>query len=57
MEIIFLNSKYSETSDPHRLLFNLLDKINLKRIDKYVALPNLSLNYTWENKQKIWVNC
>ena len=47
MEIIFLNSKYSETSDPHRLLFNLLDKINLKRIDKYVALPNLSLNYTW----------
>ena len=28
----------SKTFDPHRLLLNLLDKINLKRSDKYVAL-------------------
>ena len=27
--------------DPHRLLLNLFDKINLKRSDKYVALPNM----------------
>ena len=35
-----MNSKNSKTSDPHRLLLNLIDKINLKRSDKYVALSN-----------------
>ena len=36
-----MNSKNSGTADPHRLLRNLTDKINVKRSDKYVALPNL----------------
>ena len=43
MDSIFMNSEYSKTSDPHRLLFNLSDKINLKRNNKYVALSNLSI--------------
>ena len=29
---IFMNSKNSKTSDPHRLLLNLSDEINLKQI-------------------------
>ena len=33
-----MNSKNSKTSDPHRLLLNLNNKINLKRSDKYVIL-------------------
>ena len=37
MDTIFMNSRNSKTSDPHWLLLNLLDKINLKRSDKYVA--------------------
>ena len=36
-----MNSEDSKTPDPHRLLPNL-DKINLKRSDKYVFLSNLS---------------
>ena len=44
-----MNSGNSETSDPHRLLLNLTEKINLKRSDKYVALSNLSIYYTWKN--------
>ena len=32
-----MNSGNSKTTDPHRLLINLSDKINLKRSDKYVA--------------------
>ena len=40
MDTIFMNSKNSWKSDPDRLLFNLTDKINLKRSDKYVALSN-----------------
>ena len=45
MNTILMNSKNSKTSDLHRLLFNLSDKIFLKRIDKYVALSNLSICY------------
>ena len=38
MDTIFINSKKSKMFDLQRLLFNLSDKINLKRSDKYVAL-------------------
>ena len=44
-----MNSENSKTTDPHRLLLNFSDKINLKRNDKYVALSNLSIYYTWKN--------
>ena len=44
-----MNPENSKRSDPHRLLLNLADKINLKRSDKYVALSNLSMYYTWKN--------
>ena len=36
-----MNSKSCKTSDPHRLLLNLTDKIDLRRKDKYIALSNL----------------
>ena len=42
MDAIFMNSENSKTSDPHRLLLNLSDKINLKRS---VALSNFSHVY------------
>ena len=48
MNTIFMNSKNSKTSDPHRLLLNI-DKIDLRRKDKYIALSNLSIYYTWKN--------
>ena len=44
-----MNSEISKTSDSHRLLLNLADKTNIKRSDKYVALSNLSIHYTWKN--------
>ena len=47
-----MNSGNSNTSDPHRLLLNLTDEINLKRSDKYVALSNLSIYYTLINIKK-----
>ena len=53
MDTIFMNSDNSKTSDPHRLLLKLLDKINLKRSDKYIALSNLSIYYKWKNKKVI----
>ena len=47
-----MNSKNSKTSDLHRLLFNLADKIGLKIKDKYIALSNLSIYYTRKKKLK-----
>ena len=46
MDTMFMNSESSKTSDPHRLLLNLADKINLTRSDKPVTLSNLGIYYT-----------
>ena len=51
-----MNSKNNGTSDPHRVLLNLTDKIDLKRSDKYVALSNLSIYYGWKNIKKSYKN-
>ena len=52
MNTIFMNSKNSQTSNPHRLLLSLTDKIDLRRKDKYIALSNLSISYTWKEIKK-----
>ena len=51
-----MNSEKSKTSDPHILLLNLSDKINLKKSDKYVGLSNLSIYYTWTDIKKSYKN-
>ena len=56
MDTRFRNSENSKTSDPHRLLLNLLDEINLKGSDKYIALSNLSIYYAWRNIKKSYKN-
>ena len=56
MDTKFMNSGNSKTSDLHRLLLNISDKINLKGSDKYVALSNLSIYYTWQNVKKSYKN-
>ena len=56
MNIIFMNSKNSKTSDPQRLLLNLIDKIDLSRKDKCIAVSNLGICYTWKNIKNSWKN-
>ena len=56
MHTIFMNSENGKTSNSHRLLLNLSDKLNLKRIDKCVALSNLSICYAWKNIKKSYKN-
>ena len=53
MNTIFMNPENSKKSDPHTLLFNLTDKIDLWGKDKYIALLNLSIYYTWKNIKKL----
>ena len=52
MNTIFMNSENRKTSDSHRLLLNLTEKIILRRKDKYIALSNISIYYTWKNIKK-----
>ena len=52
----FLNSKNSKTYDPHRLLFSLTDKRDLRKKDKHVALSNLITYYTRKNIKKSYEN-
>ena len=47
-----MNSENNKTSDPHRPLLNLRDKIDLRRKDKYIALSNLSIYDTWKDIKK-----
>ena len=45
MNTIFMNSQNSKTFDPHRLLLDLTDKIDLRRWNKYIAPSSLSIYY------------
>ena len=56
MNTIFMNSKNSKISDTHRLLLKLTDKIDLRRKDKYIALSNLNIYYTWKIIKRSYKN-
>ena len=49
MYTTFMSSENNKACDPHRLINNLSDKMNLRRSDKYGTLSNLSIYYTWKN--------
>ena len=55
MDTTFMNSQNSKTSDPHRPLLNLSDKINLKKVINN-SLSNLGIYYTWKNIKKSYRN-
>ena len=43
-----MNSENSKTSEPHVLILNLVDKLDL-RLKKIIDLPNVSIYYTQKN--------
>ena len=51
-----MNTKNSKTSEPHRLKYNLIDKLDLKNPNKNTALASLSIYYTWKNVKSIYNN-
>ena len=46
MGTIFMNSENSKTFEPHVLVLNLTNKLDLRIGKKVVALSNLSIYYT-----------
>ena len=53
MDTTLMNSRTSKTSDPHKILFNISDNIDLKRSDQYVALSYLSIYYPQKDIKKL----
>ena len=52
IDTVFTNPGNSKTLDPHKLLLNILEKINFKRSDNYVALLIFSIYNAWNNIKK-----
>ena len=56
METFFMNTKNSKTSEPNRFKYDLIDKLDLKNLNKNMALTNLSIYYTWKNVKSTYNN-
>ena len=56
METFFMNTKNSKTSEPHRLKYDLIDKLDLKNPNKNMALGSSSIYYTWKNVKSTYNN-
>ena len=56
MEIIFMNTENSKTNEPHEFVLNLSQRLDLRSLDKYVTLENLSIYYLWKNIRKQYKN-
>ena len=56
MGTIFVNSKNSKISKPHVLIINFTDKLDLRRGENRIALPNLSIYYIWKNIKSLYNN-
>ena len=51
-----MNTKKSKTNEPNRFKYDLIDKLDLKNLNKNMALANLSIYYTWKNVKSIYNN-
>ena len=48
-----MNSKNSNTSEPHILILKVTDKLYLRSGEKSIALSNCTIYYTWKNIKKL----
>ena len=51
-----MDSENSRTSEYHVLVLKLTDKLDLRRGQKTVVLPNLGVYYTWKNVKSSYNN-
>ena len=56
MDTIFMNSENSKTSKPHVLTLKLTRKLELRIDEKFIALSNLSIYYTWRKIKTLYNN-
>ena len=53
METFFMNSKNSETNEPYKFKYDLIDKLDLRNANKNMAL---AIYYTWKNVKSVYNN-
>ena len=53
MDKVFMNSKNSTISKYHLLVLKITDKLHQGTGQKRVALPNLSIYYSWKNIKRL----
>ena len=51
-----MNSENSKRSEPHVLTLQLTSKLDLRIVEKVIALSNLSIYYTWRNIKSSYNN-
>ena len=56
MNIIFMNSKNSKNYEPHVLILQLTNELDLRRGEKIIALSNFSFYYAWKNIKRLYNN-
>ena len=56
METIFMNTENIKMNEPHKFVFNLSQRLDLRNSNKHVGLQNLSFYYTWKNIRKQYNN-
>ena len=56
MNVLFMNSENSKTSKSHVLNLKLTSQLDLRIGEKVIALPNLSIYYTWRNIKTSYKN-
>ena len=45
-----METKNHKTNDPHKFVLNLLQRLDLKKLNKHVALQNYHIYYTRKNE-------
>ena len=56
METVFMNTLNCKTNESNRFMYQFTDKLNLKNLNKNMALANLSIYYTWKNIKSEYSN-
>ena len=51
-----MNSENSKTFEPHVLMLKLTNKLDIRIGEKIIALPNLSIYYTWKSIKSSYNN-
>ena len=51
-----MNTENRKINEPHKFVLNFSQRLDLKSVDKHVALQNLSICHTWNNVRNQYKN-
>ena len=55
-EIILMNTENTKTNESNKFFYEFTNKLNLKNLNKNIALANLIIYYTWKNIKSAYSN-